>query len=567
MSEQRPKVMLGELLIEKRVISQDQLSIALTEQQKQNIPLGKVLVKLGFVSEAMMRDMLGEALGQESVDLTKVVVDSEAIKVVSMEFAKRYHLMPIAFDADGKQITIAMANTFDVVAMDKLRGLLGDEITIKPLLAGEVEIDNAIDQFFGFELSVEGILKEMETGEIDPQVAISADAEYSQPLVRLVDSLISDAVKRGASDIHFEPEESFYRIRYRIDGVLRQIRSLHQKYCSMVTVRIKVMAGLNIAETRSPQDGHFSLQLFGRPVDFRVSCLATTHGENVVLRILDRKKGVLSLDNMELPPESLQTFKLMMGRPEGIILVTGPTGSGKTTTLYAMLEWLNSESVNIMTLEDPVEYPLAQVRQTSVNPAANLTFAEGIRTMLRQDPDIILVGEIRDEETANMAFRAAMTGHQVLSTVHANSAVKAITRLKDIGVQEQILAGNIIGVIGQRLVRKLCTYCRETRAPVPAERRLLSIPDEQEAMIPEKKGCTYCDYQGYKGRMSIIETVRMDDDLDAMVAAGATHQELQAATRKKGYRTMADDGARLVLEGLTTLDEVARVVDLTDRIP
>ncbi|HIJ83488.1 MAG: ral secretion pathway protein E [Magnetococcales bacterium] len=565
--EPRPKVMLGELLVGKGVVSQDQLRIALTEQKRQDKPLGRVFVEMGFVTEGVMRDMLGEALGQQSVDLSKVVVDGEAVKLVSKEFAKRVRMLPISYDKVGNRLVVAMSNIFDVVALDQMRSLLGDECKITTLLAGDVEIDAAIDQFFGFELSVDGILRELETGEIDRVSLASYSNEYSQPLVRLVDAMLSDAVKRGASDIHIEPEERFLRIRYRIDGVMRQIRSLHSKYQSMITVRVKVMAGLNIAETRVPQDGHVSLQLFGRPVDFRVSCMATTFGENIVLRILDRQKGVLSLDDMDFTEDSLANLKLMMARPEGIILVTGPTGSGKTTTLYSLLDAINSEHINIMTLEDPVEYPMTQIRQSQVNPLAKMGFAEGVRAMLRQDPDVILVGEIRDRETAEMAMRAAMTGHQVYSTVHANSAVKAVSRLLDIGIPRELLAGNIIGVLGQRLIRRLCIQCRQPYAPNAVERRMLGLEREGPVvMVFRHVGCPSCDYQGYKGRQAILEVLRFDEELDDMIVHAASFRDLERAARKKGFQSLADDGVRCVLDGRTNISEVSRVVDLTQRI-
>ncbi|MBF0141298.1 MAG: Flp pilus assembly complex ATPase component TadA [Magnetococcales bacterium] len=567
MSDHRPKVMLGELLVEKGVVSQDQLRIALTEQKNQGKPLGKMLVEMGFVSEGVMRDMLGEVLGQQSVDLTKVVVDSEAVKLVSKEFAKRVHMLPISYDKANNELTVAMSNTFNVVALDQIRSLLGEKVKITTLLAGDVEIDSAIDQFFGFELSVDGIIREIETGEVDQISLASYSNEYSQPLVRLVDSLLSDAVKRRASDIHFEPEETFLRIRYRIDGVMRQIRSLHIKYQSMITVRLKVMAGLNIAETRAPQDGHISLQLFGRHVDFRVSCMNTTFGENIVLRILDRQKGIMTLEDMDFTEDSLANLKLMMARPEGIILVTGPTGSGKTTTLYSLLDSINSESINIMTLEDPVEYPLTQIRQSQVNPLAKMGFADGIRAMLRQDPDVILVGEIRDKETAEMAMRAAMTGHQVYSTVHANSAIKALSRLIDIGVPKDLLAGNIIGVLGQRLIRRLCSYCRQPYEPNAIERRLLGLDRGGPAVtVYRNMGCSYCDYQGYKGRQAILEVLRFDEELDELILHSASFRDMEQAARKKGFHSLADDGVRCVLDGRTNISEVSRVVDLTQRI-
>ncbi len=290
-----------------------------------------------------------------------------------------------------------------------------------------------------------------------------------------MDALLTDAVKRDASDIHFEPELSFLRIRYRVDGILRQIRALHKSYWAAMAVRLKVIAGMNIAETRAPQDGRITLNISGRQIDFRVAAQPTIHGENIVLRILDRQKSIVPLDNIGLDETQLDQLKLMIARPEGIILVTGPTGSGKTTTLYSMLNHINEEGVNIMTLEDPVEYPMAMIRQTSVAEAAKLDFANGIRSMMRQDPDVILVGEIRDGDTAEMAFRAAMTGHQVYSTLHTNSAIGSIPRLLDIGVLPDIMAGNIIGVVAQRLVRRLCVHCRRPYAAEPHEVHLLGM--------------------------------------------------------------------------------------------
>ena len=300
-------------------------------------------------------------------------------------------------------------------------------------------------------------------------------------MVRLVNALLVDAVKRGASDIHFEPEFAFLRVRYRIDGVLEKVRSLHKTYLPGITVRIKVVSDMNIAETRAPQDGRLSLNLNGRPVDFRVSTQPTIHGENIVLRVLDREKSIISLDQMSLPKHVLNTLSLMLARPEGILIVTGPTGSGKTTTLYSLLAQVNDETVNIMTLEDPVEYPVALMRQTSVNEAAKMDFANGIRSMMRQDPDIILVGEVRDKDTAEMAFRAAMTGHQVFTTLHTNSALGAFPRLLDIGILPDIMAGNIIGVIAQRLVRLLCTHCKEAYEPEREERRCWALDAEASA--------------------------------------------------------------------------------------
>ena len=563
----KPVARLGDLLIDKGLINQDQLRIALIEQKKQDAPLGKIFVRLGFVTEGIVRDVLSESLNQESIDLRSVVPDADALALIPKEVARRYHMLPIRFDQQSKTLGVAMADTFNVIALDQTAALLGGDVQLKSLLAGEAQIEAAIDQFYGFELSVEGILHELETGEVDYASIQAGVDEYSQPLVRLVDALLTDAVKQGASDIHFEPEEGFLRIRYRIDGVLRQVRSLHKKHWSGIAVRLKVMSDMNIAETRAPQDGRISLILMGRAVDFRVSAQPTTHGENIVLRVLDREKGIVPLESLNFKPEILSLLKLMMARPEGIILVTGPTGSGKTTTLYSMLTHLNDETVNIMTLEDPVEYPMSLIRQSSVNTAVKLDFANGIRSMMRQDPDIILVGEIRDEDTAEMAFRAAMTGHQVYSTLHTNSALGSIPRLLDIGVLPDIMSGNIIGIVAQRLVRKLCDRCKEPYSPSDLERALLGISDDTEQQTLHRAvGCSYCSGRGYKGRTAIMEVLKMNPDLDELIARRATIRELNDTALRHGFRTLAEEGVRQILEGVTSLDEVSRVVDLTGRV-
>jgi type II secretory ATPase GspE/PulE/Tfp pilus assembly ATPase PilB-like protein len=563
----RPQVRIGELLVQHGVVTPDQLRIALTEQKRRREHLGKILVRLGFASESVIRDVIGGALGQRSVDLSRTVVDAEAVKRVPKDIARRYKLLPLIYEPLKARLTVAMADVFNVVALDQVAASLGGEVEVVPMLAGEAEIEKAIDQFYGFELSVDGILEEMETGELD-YASIEADAdEYSQPVVRLVNALLSDAVKRGASDIHLEPEEGFLRFRYRIDGVLRQVRSLHRNFWSSIAVRVKVMSGMDIAETRAPQDGRISLTLSGRPIDFRVSTIPTVHGENIVLRILDRQKGLVPIDELGLDDDLVAMLKLMVARPEGILLVTGPTGSGKTTTLYSILNHLNDESVNIMTLEDPVEYPMASVRQTSVNDAVRLDFASGVRALLRQDPDIILVGEIRDHDTATMAFRAAMTGHQVFSTLHTNSALGAVPRLLDIGIRPEIMAGNIIGIIAQRLVRRLCPQCKSPYEPGYIERHLLGIPDGTEAPpIYRAAGCVYCDGQGYRGRSAVMELLKFDRELDDLVVRAAGRRELADAAARKGFRSLADAGVTLVLRGDTSVDELSRVVDLTDRI-
>ncbi len=566
MAEQRKKLRLGELLVQEGVITPDQLRIGLTEQRESNLPIGRQLVRLGFVTEAMIRDLLAHTIGQESIDLSHVVADAEALKLVPEEFARRFHTLPIAFDAAHNVLIVAITDIFNVVALDQLRANLGGQVEIQTVLAGEAQLEECIDKFYGFELSVDGILREIETGEIDYQSLQTGSEEYTQPVVRLVGALLVDAVKRGASDIHFEPENAFLRVRYRIDGVLEQIRSLHKNYWPGIAVRLKVISGMNIAETRAPQDGRISLNMNGRPIDFRVSSQPTIYGENIVLRILDREKSIISLENMGLAGDTLDTLKLMMTRPEGILIVTGPTGSGKTTTLYSLLSHVNVESVNIMTLEDPVEYPVTQMRQTSVNDAVKMDFANGIRSIMRQDPDIILVGEVRDQETAEMAFRAAMTGHQVFTTLHTNSALGAFPRLLDIGILPDIMAGNIIGVIAQRLVRRLCPHCKEAYQPDDSEKHVLGLEASDGATIYRAIGCKHCNFKGYKSRIALMELLHVDDDMDELIARRATPRELMSKAMEKGFRTLAEDGVRRVLEGITSLTEVSRVVDLTGRL-
>ena len=585
---------LGALLLETGAISEDQARIALTEQSRIGGRFADILARFGFVTEAIVRDAVGGALGVESVDLGRTVAEAEATKAVPETVARRFLAVGLTLEhaADGapRRLTVAMADPFDVIALDHLRSLFGDRVEIVPFLAGRSDIERFLERAYRHELSVAGILREIETGEVDPGTVPGSADEYSQPIVRLVDVLLTDAVKRGASDIHFEPEAGFLRVRYRIDGVLRQVRSLHRSYWSAIAVRLKVMCGMNIAETRAPQDGRMTLSVSGHDIDYRVSSLPTAHGENIVLRVLDRSRGIVALGELGMSAHALAALRRMMERPEGVILVTGPTGSGKTTTLYSILAHLDHEGINIMTLEDPVEYPMARIRQTSVNEAVKLDFANGVRSLMRQDPDVILVGEIRDADTAAMTFRAAMTGHQVYSTLHTNSAIGAISRLLDIGVAPGVLAGNIIGIVAQRLVRRLCPECRE---PVPSPTGPLAAAggrtraangdpsagsggmpgggdgsrtgEELDTERPPFRpvGCPRCDHQGYRGRIALTEVLRFDSVLDALVARRAPAHELLEAAQAQGFVTLARDAMRRVADGSSTIEEVSRVVDLT----
>jgi type II secretory ATPase GspE/PulE/Tfp pilus assembly ATPase PilB-like protein len=564
-SIQKVNGQIGQILIERGLLTNDQLRIALVEQAKSRLPVGRLLIQLGFVSEESVRDALSQKLGLLPVELANLIVDPLALKMLPRELARRFRIFPVALNRAERTFTVALADAANIVAIDQLRAHLKGELAIELRLAGESDIERAIEHYYGHEFTIDGIRRELETGEVD-RAAAARDDESAQPVVRLVSALLADAVERGASDVHFEPEQNFLRIRYRIDGVLRQIRSLHKAYWAPMAVRLKVTAKMDIAETRAPQDGRLSATLSGRVVDFRVSSLPTTHGENIVLRVLDRQRGIVPLERLGLEDRALELLKRMVARPEGIVLVTGPTGSGKTTTLYSILNHLSSDGVNIMTLEDPVEYPMTLIRQASVGDSAKLDFASGIRALLRQDPDAILIGEIRDADTAEMAFRAALTGRQVFATLHTNSAVGTFPRLLDLGVVPDILAGNIIGVIAQRLVRKLCMTCRQPYEPGAREQSLVGLSSAKAALLYRGVGCEQCEYQGYRGRVTIMEILRIDAALDELIARRANTSEILALARSRGFTTLAEDGIRLALRGLTSIEELIRVVDLTDRM-
>lgn len=563
MSEQQPKKRIGDELIDRGIISLDQLKIALQEQKSTGGQIGSVLIELGFLTESLLKEVLGESRGEDSIDLSEVVPDADAISLINKRLAQQLRVIPCDFSPDTRVLQLAMADTFDILALDRIKSVVPVDVIIVPVLAGAKEIEKNIDHFYGYELSIDGILREIETGEFEEAQQRMDSAEYTHPLVRLVDAFLTDAVKRGASDIHFEPEDGFLRVRYRMDGVLHQIRSLHDKYWPSIVVRLKVMSNMNLAETRSPQDGRIHLKVAGHPIDFRVASQPTIHGENFVLRILDRDKSIVPLDTLDIAEDNRQLLKLIMARPEGIILVTGPTGSGKTTTLYSMLNHLNNESVNIMTLEDPVEYPMGLIRQTSIGMSSKMSFADGIRSLMRQDPDIILVGEMRDLETAEMGFRAAMTGHQVFSTLHTNSAVGSFPRLLDMGVLPDIISGNIIGIIGQRLIRKLCPKCKKEHPITDIEKQLLGPDSHEMTHLAASDGCTFCHQTGFKGRIALLEILRMDTDLDELVARKGSQREIIKMAEEKGFRSLASDGIKQILAGHTTLSELSRVVDLT----
>ncbi|AVR87563.1 GspE/PulE family protein [Thauera aromatica] len=549
---------LGQTLLAARLIGEDQLRIAEHERLHHGRSLGQVLVELGFVSEAALRTTLAARSGLPPVDLSNALPAPDALARVPQALARRHRLLPLHYDAVRRHLVVATADAHDIVAVDRLRSALEPGTQIELRLAGEGEIGRAIEQHYGQAGSIDELVRALELRDDE-----DAGARDPGLVIRLVDALLADAVAHAASDVHFEPEAGFLRIRHRTDGTLHQVRALHKSYWPELAVRIKVMAGLDIAESRSPQDGRISLAVGGRPIDFRVATQPTLHGENIVLRILDRDKGIVALDALGLDAPQHAALGRILDRPEGLVLVVGPTGSGKTTTLYSILSHLNREAVNIMTLEDPVEYPLALIRQTQVGEASRLGFADGVRALLRQDPDILLIGEIRDADTATMALRAALTGHQVFATLHANSALGALPRLFDIGLRAALLAGNLAGIIAQRLLRRLCPACREAVAASPQDCARLGLPADAPPPLYRARGCPECDFRGYRGRFAIMEVLPFDRHLDALLAAGAGTDALYTAARERGWRTLAEDGMRRVLDGSTSVSELARVIDLS----
>ena len=560
----KSKARMGDRLLELGAITRDQLDVALREKSRSPEKMvGSILVEFGFITDEMLARLLAESTGFESFNIRETLIDPEAVKLVPRNVALQYRILPISIS--GEKAIIAMADPFDVLAMDQLQRFLPRGVLIEPRVCLEDDIVNAIDRNFGYEMSVSGILRELETGEFDTNAASERDG-YSHPLVRLVDALMLDAVKLGASDIHFEPEELFVRLRYRLDGRLQQVRTFHKEHWSAMSHRLKIICGMNIADKLHPQDGRLSMRFGNREIDFRVSLLPTTGGENIVLRVLDKAKAVLSLDDLGFSGINRFEIERILKRPEGIIIVTGPTGSGKTTTLYAMLSAISNPRVNIMTLEDPVEYELPLIRQTQIRENQGLTFGEGIRNILRQDPDVIFIGEVRDNETAQMALRAALTGHQVFTTLHTNDALGALPRLYDLGLEPGMLSGNITGVFAQRLVGLNCKVCRYERVALPDECKLLGVAAEKPPTIWDAPGCEACHLSGIKGRTAIAEIIYVDDGLDEMIATRSTRTAMRNYLRDHGHRTMADDGVERVLKGDISLQSLMRAADLTSRM-
>lgn len=554
---------LGDRLVKKGIISKDQLEIALKEQRESltKIELGTILVELNFITDTILSQVLSEASGVKSLDLRSMKLDPELIKKIPKSIAVQYKI--IAIHLDGDELHVATSDVYNVLAIDQVKKYFHKSIKIVPFFANDFQISDVIDQYYDYEMDMHAIIKEIETGEAS---FTGKEESYTNPTVRLVDSIIMHAVKLGASDIHFEPESEFVRLRYRIDGRLMQILSFHKEYWSAIVVRIKILSGMNIAESRNPQDGRITIAIMGRKVDFRVSTMPTIFGENIVARILDKSRSLVSMDELGLSEFNTILLKKLLKRPEGVVIVTGPTGSGKTTTLYAVLSFINSMEVNIMTMEDPVEYQLPIIRQSQVREDAELNFETGVRTLMRQDPDVIFVGEVRDHETATMTIRASMTGHRVFTTLHTNDAIGALPRLIDIGIRGPLLSGNIICSIAQRLARRLCLVCKQEYMATPDECKVLGIDPTNPIKLSKHVGCPKCFHTGYKGRIAIFEILPIDTELDELIYREASRKEIFTYAKSIGFRSMPEDAIEKIIAGITDLDEVIRTVNMTERM-
>ena len=553
-------------LLKKGLITQKHLDKAQKEAERTGLTLEKALINSGAITLEKIMGVRADMLGVVYMDLGDYLIDPEVIRLVSEDTVKKHLTVPLF--KIGDTLTIAMIDPSNIDAIDEVRRQSKCKV-VDPVLSTEGDIRSTIDKFYGVGEDVDEVIKnldqerESDIEEVTEAKMLEQMAE-EKPIIRLVNIIIMQAVKDKASDIHIEPEEHNLRIRFRIDGVLRQKRIIPRQLQGAVISRVKILAKLDIAERRKPQDGRVGLRMENRPIDLRVSTYPTVYGENVVLRILDKANLVLGLDELGFTGKTREKYERLIDFPYGIILVTGPTGSGKTTTLYASLSKINSMERNIVTVEDPIEYELPLIRQSQVNPKAGVTFAAGLRSILRQDPDIIMVGEIRDQETAEIAIHSALTGHLVFSTLHTNTACGAVSRLIDMGVEPFLVESSLIGVLAQRLVRKICPKCKEKYKPKKELLKELGLMELDGKEIYHGKGCKHCDGTGYKGRVGLFELLVVDEQAKDLILNKASSDKIEDYARsKQGMVTMWEDGIGKVKSGMTTIDEVARVIQET----
>lgn len=542
---------LGDLLVEAGLITKEQLEETLKEKAPGQ-KLGDALLQRGYITEQQLIEVLEFQLGIPHVSLYRYPIDPKLMNLVPKEFAKRNMLIPLK--QEGDRLFVAMADPMDFFAIDDLRLSTGFHIEVA--IASKDDILRAINKYYDIDDSVEEFLNIAPPQEVREQEKLVED---DSPIVRLVNQILQMAVEQRASDIHIDPHETKVVIRYRIDGILRTERALPKHMQGMLTARIKILANMDITEHRVPQDGRIKMNIDFHPVDLRVSTLPTIYGEKIVMRVLDLGAALNDLNKLGFNKLNLQRFIQLIEQPTGIVLITGPTGSGKSSTLYAALNRLNGEHVNIITIEDPVEYQLEGVNQIQVNPNVGMTFAEGLRSILRQDPNIIMVGEIRDRETAEVAIRASLTGHLVLSTLHTNDALSTVARLIDMGVEPFLVATSLSGVVSQRLVRRVCRDCQEEHEPTKREIDIFARRGLKIEKVMRGRGCPTCNMTGYKGRIALHELMVMSDEMRKVILNGEPLSKLREIAIKNKMIFLIDDGLLKVKQGLTTTEEVLRV--------
>ena len=556
----RNRLRLGDLLIEQNVLTKEQLTQALQMQKGTNKKIGEILVEEGFITEEMIARALEAQMGLKSVQLRGLTVPAEIKNLIDGRLLKKYMVFPFEVDPYNANILhLAMADPLDIEAIDDVA--IVTNMQIEPYIATTRDVAAAIDRNYSEAENIDAVNRfTRERAQLRGSVAVTVDdSEINDaPIVQLVRSILEQAVRQRASDIHIEALENKVRVRYRIDGALCTRMEYDSSLLPAISTRIKIMGGMDIAEKRKPQDGRLSLVIDGQEYDVRVSTVPTVYGEKLVLRI--SSKVNLTKDKKELgfAPDELERFDHMMSHPHGIIFVTGPTGSGKSTTLYTALSELNKDEVNIVTVEDPVEAALEGINQIQVNNKVNLTFATALRSILRQDPDIIMIGEIRDSETASIAVQASITGHLVVSTLHTNNATGTLDRMVDMGVERYMLADSVVGVIAQRLVRKLCPHCRKKRLATAEEKRIMHLTEEESVEIYEPVGCNLCNDTGYYGRKGIFEIMEMNEEIQRLIAEGSDSKNLIYAAKRNGMRTLRENGVLDVLAGITSIEELQK---------
>ncbi len=557
----RKKIRLGDVLMSRGLIDQNQLNMALKEQKEKGRMLGEMLVELGYVTQEKINDILCEMLNIEFIDLQVEEPEENVRDLIPEEVMRKYTLVPMRYDKNNAGvIQVAMADPMNILAMDDINIITGKQVA--PYLANASDIRAYFDRVFGKKQAQniaemykkeQGLVQE----ESEEEKLRKEDVENA-PIVQLVNSIIEQAARQRASDIHIEPFEESIRVRYRVDGVLREVIEYDKSLLGAITARLKIMSGMDISEKRKPQDGRITIIVDNREYDIRVSNLPTVYGEKVVMRLASKEGFKKQKSDLGLTPTDLVKFDNILKNPHGIILVTGPTGSGKSTTLYTALSSLNSEEVNIITVEDPVEANIDGINQVQVNNKADMTFANALRSILRQDPDIIMIGEIRDSETAEIAVRASITGHLVVSTLHTNSTANSISRLADMGVEPYLIADSLVGIIAQRLVRRLCE-CKKPRLATAEEKEELAVDPSEDIVLYEPCGCKMCDNTGYKGRIGIYEIMTITPKIKSMIARGKSADEIKEQAIEEGMSTLKASAAKYVLDGTTSMSEMVKV--------